>query len=716
MTSLLLLFSLTAPALATPPVAEPCTTLPSRPTALSVTVSGSTVTLTWLAAYGCTPASYVITAGSTPGAANIVVFPTGNSATTFTVSAVPTGLYYVSVLAESAAGRSAPSNEVIVAVGVPCTVPPAPAGLAATATSTTGTLTWVAGSPGTTSYILEAGSADGLSNLVVVDTGSAATTFTAAAPAGIYYVRVRARNACGVGPASNEAMVAIAPPTPLPSPGNPLELRGNQVVVVSGSYAFHNRIDLYDNSTLIIRNATFNHVTAYAGQYELWAYDDAKVIIENSTINSSVYVSWRFFGRARLQMTNVVNNQSTLWHGFLEHAKASFVHVSRAYCTGADGADIQIYDVADAFVEMVFPVGSTVDEGFPRAVEGQAYRFPSSNDSGVTHTLSMALVPFARWGITYHPQSQITIRDTRALVVTFNIPRTFSGVTARFDGLRATLYADQTWTTGNSVLRLINTVTEPWSPIVSGNNTLIITDSELADIAGIYDSATVHIADSTLSQVRARDQSRFWLERSYVSGDIVASNESVITLTDVGLGGQIVREQNGQVIINRVLTASPGFVLRHQASLTARAGEVIAGRASVKGVSSGASRFNPFIETDRRVLALTPHRTYRATFKYRILQPASEHFELVFGSPTAFAAGVFLQNLTITGAAGESGTATLINTLAAYDDYVVSWLIVGSGAIVIDDIVIVDVATGAVVAAESAETVLSGSPSLHRAR
>ena len=708
MTSLLLVLALSAPALATPPAAEPCTAVPSRPTTLSVSVSGSTVTLNWLASYGCTPASYVITAGSTPGATDIVVFPTGNSATTLTVSAVPTGLYYVSVLAESAAGRSAPSNEVIVAVGASCTVPAAPAGLAATATSSTGTLTWVAGSPETTSYLLEAGSAEGLSNLVVVDTGSAATTFTASAPMGLYYVRVRGRNACGVGPASNEAVVAIAPPTPLPPPTNLLELRGNQVLVVTGNYAFRNRIDLHDNSTLIIRNATFSHVTDYAGQYDLWAYDHSKVIIENSTINSSVYVSWHFFDNARLQMTNVVNNQTTLWHGFQQQAKASFVHVSRAYGTGAEGTDIQIYDVAEAFVEMVLPVGATVDEGFPRTVEGDAYRFPGSNDSGITHTISMAHVGFTRWGITYQPLSHITIRDTHGLVVTFNIARIFSGLTARFDGLRATLYSDQTWTTGNSVLRLVNTVTEPWSPIVAGNNTLIITDSELADITGIYDSATVYIVDSTLSQARARNRSRFFLERSYVSGDIVATDDSVITLTDTGVGGQIVREQNGQVIGNRVFTASRGFVLRYQASLTARTGEVISGRASVKGVSSGASLYNPFIETDQRVVALTPNRTYRVTFKYRILTPASERFEIVFSSTTAFAAGVFLPNLVITGAAGDSGTATLTNTLGAYNDYVVSWMIVGSGAILIDDIEIVDVGTGAVVATESGETVISG--------
>jgi hypothetical protein len=130
---------------------------------------------------------------------------------------------------------------------------------------------------------------------------------------------------------------------------------------------------------LIIRNSVFNHVADYAGQFDLWAYDDARVIIENSTLNASVYMSWHFYGRSILQMTNVTvgdrnDYQTIIWNGFQEHARGTFEHVSRAYCTGADGS---------------------------------------------------------------------------------------------------TILHDQTWTTGNSRLRLVETVTAPWSPLIEGDNRLI---------------------------------------------------------------------------------------------------------------------------------------------------------------------------------------------------------------------------------------------------
>ncbi|MEZ5285184.1 MAG: hypothetical protein R2712_10320 [Vicinamibacterales bacterium] len=58
-------------------------------------------------------------------------------------------------------------------------------------------------------YIIEAGSVAGASNLLVQATAGAATTFDADAPAGTYYVRVRGRNAYGLGPPSSELLVTL---------------------------------------------------------------------------------------------------------------------------------------------------------------------------------------------------------------------------------------------------------------------------------------------------------------------------------------------------------------------------------------------------------------------------------------------------------------------------------------------------------------------------
>ena len=103
-----------------------------------------------------------------------------------------------------------------------CTVPSAPGGLASSVSGSTVTLAWT-GSTGATSYVIEAGSAAGGSNLAVLETGP--TSFTTAAPNGTYYVRVRAKTGCGASAPSNEVVVVVgaapAPPPPSPPPPPP---------------------------------------------------------------------------------------------------------------------------------------------------------------------------------------------------------------------------------------------------------------------------------------------------------------------------------------------------------------------------------------------------------------------------------------------------------------------------------------------------------------
>jgi predicted phage tail protein len=186
------------------------------PLGLVASASGSSVTLSWSApALGGSPTYYVVQAGSGPGLSDLANFSTGKTLPSLSASGVGAGTYFVRVRAGNESGVSAASNEVVLVVGGggpgPCAGPPgAPSGLQSNVSGSTVTLTWSAASAGPTSYVVEAGSSSGRSDLVANDTGNTGTSLTATGVgAGTYFVRMRARNACGNGAPSNEVTVVV---------------------------------------------------------------------------------------------------------------------------------------------------------------------------------------------------------------------------------------------------------------------------------------------------------------------------------------------------------------------------------------------------------------------------------------------------------------------------------------------------------------------------
>jgi hypothetical protein len=174
---------------------------------LSATVSGQTVFLSWTPPGSGDPVSnYVIQAGSAPGLSDLAnaVLP---AVTSLSVSNVPFGVYHVRVRAADASGPGAPSNEIVVTVGG-CAGPPQGVVVASQSAGTI-SLAWsppASGSP--TSYVIIAGTAPGLSNVITFDTRNPNPSIVVnAVPAGSYYVRVHSRSSCGVSAASNEVLV-----------------------------------------------------------------------------------------------------------------------------------------------------------------------------------------------------------------------------------------------------------------------------------------------------------------------------------------------------------------------------------------------------------------------------------------------------------------------------------------------------------------------------
>lgn len=176
---------------------------PSTPTDLSATVQGSNVTVTWQSGGGTAPTSYLLEAGTSPGATNVGTFEVPG--TTLATGGVPTGAYYVRVRARNANGTSAATADYAIAVG--CSFPAAPTTFTASAANRTVTLGWNVAA-GTTNTIIEAGYAPGATALTIPIAAPAADVQYPGIPPGTYYVRTRAVSGCGVsGPSVERTLV-----------------------------------------------------------------------------------------------------------------------------------------------------------------------------------------------------------------------------------------------------------------------------------------------------------------------------------------------------------------------------------------------------------------------------------------------------------------------------------------------------------------------------
>ncbi|MCB9491890.1 MAG: hypothetical protein H6674_07470 [Dehalococcoidia bacterium] len=343
--------------------------------------------------------------------------------------------------------------------------------------------------------------------------------------------------------------VARAPTREFPvvESSGPIVLEGDDVLVIDGEHHVHQGdIVLRDRARLEIHNAVFDHVQGHAFEFTLQATDEASVVVTNSEIRSADWLNWNFLGHSTLTLNRVEDRESRIWHWCTDDCTVT-VRSARFHGTIDGSANADIEDSPDLFIEYVWPSGVRVDEVLPADLDD--YEFPNAGETGVPIHLRAVRSHASQWGLTMRGASDVTIRDASGLTVTLSIEGDQSGLAAELTGLRAQHYDDATWTFLDSSLRLVNSRTNEWSPIVAAGNSLVVRDSELADQAFSSGDGRVLIEDSTLSTVRARDEVEITVRDSDIRGDVVAQDDGTVILERTTVGGTIAERDQGRVFV-----------------------------------------------------------------------------------------------------------------------------------------------------------------------
>jgi PQQ-like domain len=187
-----------------------CFAPPRPPTALTTTLNGTALSLTW-AASADPSTSYTLHAGTAAGLSDAATVPLPGTQTSIS-GIVPGGTFFARVTAANACGESGPSGEVFFTIGAPDALPAAPTNVVATLSGMyLLTLSWTAPPGPVIGYVLEGGSGLGLANFGALQTGPITSiTLPFGIPSGTHYVRVRAITSAGSGAPSAD-VVAVVP-------------------------------------------------------------------------------------------------------------------------------------------------------------------------------------------------------------------------------------------------------------------------------------------------------------------------------------------------------------------------------------------------------------------------------------------------------------------------------------------------------------------------
>lgn len=279
---------------------------PPPPAELVSSVSGSAVTLAWRAGAGTKgKVTYRLEAGSISGASDLAVATV--SGTSIVTPDVPDGQYFVRVRAQNTGGTSQPSNEVVVRVGC-VAAPPVPTGVVAQVNGDQVSIQWppVAGADG---YVLEAGSTPDVMDLGSLSLSTAG--FSTAAPAGTYYLRVRAGNRCGLSAPSAVVTVSVGVPVPPPPPGGIFGIV-DAAVLGTCSAATHDQWTVDGGDGFLYR--TWHPQTDPSGCVYAHEHGDNPALMQDAEIASSP-VRFGYIGR-RHPMPGEPNGHEEAHEGF----------------------------------------------------------------------------------------------------------------------------------------------------------------------------------------------------------------------------------------------------------------------------------------------------------------------------------------------------------------------------------------------------------------
>jgi len=322
----------------------------------------------------------------------------------------------------------------------------------------------------------------------------------------------------------------------------PIVLSCDDVLEITDTHFLHRgNITLSGNAKLIITDSIFEHVKDFSFEHELKATENSEVIVNNSGIGSSCTGSfnWAFFDNAKLTANGMdpTLDQCNTWNFMSGSSMIDVTDWESFSGTVCDQTSVEIHDSGRMEIELCMPWPTVMDTELPRVFD--EYIFDPGANSTMEFALSMFNSTVDGWGINVGPGSDITIRNKPSITVSVGIGLPAQNETMTAVDIRADQWEDQSWDFGaGAKLRLINTYTYGWKLNAWGGNTMVIRDSDYSGSSVNGGDSHYLIENTKADLLVAFERVEMTVINSVITGDVVANDNTVITLIDSVVGDE----------------------------------------------------------------------------------------------------------------------------------------------------------------------------------
>lgn len=313
-------------------------------------------------------------------------------------------------------------------------------------------------------------------------------------------------------------------------------------------------IRLLDNSKLTVKNSKFTIDIEYNRQYTLEAANNSTLIIENCEYES---LEWRWYNfeyrdDATVRITDFAQ-ESGPWQSISHTVDAKFDNAVAGMTFAAFNDEefkgsVEIRNSDSVYFELNLKPGETYDLTLPN---GYVEEWHPDYYVG---TIDVYDSTITNLDIDLFAGVDVTVRDSTNFALGWIFGEAWGGVlsegtSGEISGLRKGYYDDQTFSTNNASLRLINTDFDEWWPIVTGDFELTVRDSDMMD-PWAYADSTFNVYDSFIFYMSATNDSTVNIYNSIVEDSLVVLENATVNLYDTEFDGEINAEEGATVTID----------------------------------------------------------------------------------------------------------------------------------------------------------------------